>query len=200
MITEMMMSPVVGLQRSPGAMMLAAGSASNKVLGGLQRASTMNVSEPNPIELVRSPKTRKVEESSQTTIYGTNGMRPGFSSMFALQSQRGFNTETDSVGAAEDENTSISYRLFAKQNLQNYEIINVYFEELLASPYEDNLASDILVGRWLEVVIPELNKDLMPLLQELACFRIDTSILDVYKNLLILISKRYDLVSKLVVG
>lgn len=70
----------------------------------------------------------------------------------------------------------------------------------MANPYESNLANDIIVGRWLDTILPQLSSDLMPLLQELARFKIDTSVLDIYKNLLILIGKRFELQTKIVVG
>ena len=63
----------------------------------------------------------------------------------------------------------------------------------MANPYESNLANDIMVGRWLDTILPQLSSDLMPLLLELARFKIDTSVLDIYKNLLILIGKRFEL-------
>lgn len=106
----------------------------------------------------------------------------------------------DACLLADEQSTTSAYRQFASLNIQNYEIINAYCEELMANPYESNLSNDIMVGRWLDTIVPQLSSDLMPLLQELARFKIDTSILDIYKNLLILIGKRFELESKIIVG
>lgn len=101
-----------------------------------------------------------------------------------------------------DDNNEVSmnYRVFAKRNIFNIDIINLYCDELANTPYEHNMPNDLIIGRWLDEIIPSLGQELFPLMQEVARFRIDTSILDIYKNLLISIGKRYELTSKIMVG
>lgn len=102
-----------------------------------------------------------------------------------------------SEGGAE---VSMNYRLFARKNIFNIDILNIYCDELTNTPYQENIQNDLVVGKWLDEIIPSLSQELFPLIQEVARFHIDTSILDIYKNLLISIGKRYELVMKLVVG
>lgn len=105
------------------------------------------------------------------------------------------------VGELGEENSDVSmnYKIFAKRNIFNIDILNIYCDELANLPYEDNMQNDLTVGRWLDEIIPSLSQELFPLMQEVARFRIDTSTLDIYKNMLISIGKRYELTSKIMV-
>lgn len=94
---------------------------------------------------------------------------------------------------------SVSYKMFVNRNVNNLEIISLYCDELVTTPYQENLQNDIMLGKWLDEVTPRLSQDLFPLIQEVAKYHIDTSILDIYKNLMIQVSKRYSIQLKLAV-
>jgi hypothetical protein len=83
---------------------------------------------------------------------------------------------------------------FIDQNLGNLDIMNKYCEELQQKPYDDNLEIDIMAGRWLEELIVKLSKDIIDFINHYTKIKIDTSIIDIYKNYLILISQRYDII------
>jgi len=99
-----------------------------------------------------------------------------------------------------DQQVSPQYKDFVRKNIQYHNIIHAYCEDLLSSPYEENLQNDIMVGKWLDEIIPPLSKELLALMPEVSRYKVDTTVLDVYKNLLILVGKRYDIEMKLVVG
>ena len=107
--------------------------------------------------------------------------------------------DTDLFGAREDLGISASYAKFARRTIANIEIINLYCAEVINSPYEENIQTDLVVGRWLDQTIPSLSQELYPLLGEMARFHIDTSILDIYKNLLIFIGQRYKTIVRILV-
>lgn len=90
-----------------------------------------------------------------------------------------------------------NYKLFVRKNMFNLDIIMLYLEELASNPYEENLQNDIAVGKWLDEITPPLGQELFAIMPEVARFHIDTSILDVYKNLLIGIGKRYEIILKI---
>lgn len=83
---------------------------------------------------------------------------------------------------------------FIDQNLANLDIMNKYCQELLQKPYEENLDNDVMAGRWLEELIVRLSKDIIDFINHHTKIKIDTSIIDIYKNYLILISQRYDII------
>lgn len=162
---------------------------------GFQRSSTMK-EENNLSSPYRLITLKKTESNLSSLFIGKSNS--GFQSFLR---QQGIDDLNDESCFVEEQSTMTNaYRVFAHLNIQNYEIINAYCEELMTNPYESNLANDIMVGRWLDTILPQLSSDLMPLLQELARFKIDTSVLDIYKNLLILIGKRFELQTKIVVG
>jgi hypothetical protein len=99
-----------------------------------------------------------------------------------------------------DQQVSSQYKEFVRKNVQYHNIIHAYCEDLITSPYEENLQNDIMVGKWLDEIIPPLSKELLALMPEVSRYKVDTTVLDVYKNLLILVGKRYDIEMKLVVG
>lgn len=92
---------------------------------------------------------------------------------------------------------SAAYRGFANKNIANIEILSTYCDELTNDPYEGSFQQDVIVGRWLDEIIPNLSQELFPLMSEVSKFHIDTSILDIYKNLLVQIGKRYDIQIKI---
>lgn len=98
-----------------------------------------------------------------------------------------------------DQQVSAQYTDFVRKNVQYHNIIHAYCEDLISSPYEENLQNDIMVGKWLDEIIPPLSKELLALMPEVSRYKVDTTVLDVYKNLLILVGKRYDIEMKLVV-
>lgn len=90
-----------------------------------------------------------------------------------------------------------SYESFVNKNIDGFEIIKKYCEELTVFPYEEMLPTDKILGRWLEETISSLSSELLPMIGELHRFKIDTSVLDIYRNLLQLIGKRYTFLSHL---
>lgn len=90
------------------------------------------------------------------------------------------------------------YEAFVNKNIEGYEIIKKYCEELTESPYEELLPTDVTMGRWLEDSISSLSGELLPMIGELTRFKIDISVLDIYRNLLMLVGKRYALLVTLV--
>lgn len=153
----------------------------SKFQSGLSRASTMN----DANQVIFQP--RSLGEKMKTTM--ADGPL-----CISSQSPK---EDSEYSSLMENKNISLEYRLFVKLNLANYEIINLYFDELNDSPYEENLQNDISVGKWLDEILPHLSQQLFPLLPEVAKYRVDTSVLDLYKNLLVAIGKRYDLQMKL---
>ena len=99
-----------------------------------------------------------------------------------------------------DQEVSAQYKEFVRKNIQYHNIIHAYCEDLISSPYEENLQNDVMVGKWLDEIIPPLSKELLALMPEVSKYKVDTTVLDVYKNLLILVGRRYDIEMKLVVG
>ena len=94
---------------------------------------------------------------------------------------------------------SLEYEAFVNKNLFNYGIISLYCDELTENPYEDNLATDLVLGKWLDEIIQALNSELIPLICDVIKFKIDISILDIYRNLMILVGKRFELLSGMAV-
>ena len=101
---------------------------------------------------------------------------------------------TQNLGITED------YEDFVNKNLLNISIIKKYCQEITASPFEEMIQTDIAMGKWLEDTTSRLSEEILPMISELSRFRIDTSILDIYRNLLQLIGKRYALLQPLVVS
>ena len=89
------------------------------------------------------------------------------------------------------------YENFVKRNLFNFGVIKRYCEEITAQPFEAMMATDEAVGRWLDQEIQTLQTKILGMGRELSKYKIDTTILDVYKNMLIMISKRYALLNSL---
>jgi hypothetical protein len=89
------------------------------------------------------------------------------------------------------------YEHFVKRNLFNFWVIKRYCEEITAQPFEAMMATDAAVGRWLDQEIQTLQTKILGMGRELSKYKIDTTILDVYKNMLIMISKRYALLNSL---
>lgn len=92
------------------------------------------------------------------------------------------------------------YEYFVKRNLFNFGVIKKYCEEITAQPFEAMMATDAAVGRWLDQEIQTLQTKIMCMGRELAKYRIDTTILDIYRNMLIMIGKRYALLNSLIVN
>lgn len=91
------------------------------------------------------------------------------------------------------------YEQFVKKNLFNFSIIKKYCEEITNQPFDTMLATDSTVGKWLDEEVHSLQTDLLAMGKELSRYKIDTSILDIYRNLLILVGKRYILLYQLTV-
>jgi hypothetical protein len=92
------------------------------------------------------------------------------------------------------------YEYFVNRNLFNFMIIKKYCEEITAQPFEAMMATDMTVGRWLDEEISTLQSTVMSMGRELSKYKIDTSILDIYRNLLIMVGKRYALLDGLMVS
>ena len=92
---------------------------------------------------------------------------------------------------------SEQYKMFANKNVEYHEIVKIYCDDLVSNPYEENLQNDIMIGKWLDGIIPKLSHELSILMLEASRFKVDSTVLDVYKNLLSLVGKRYAIQMKI---
>ena len=170
-------SPLIGgksMKEIPVSQQLGVKSGSYKQRSSTMESLTDSLGQPSML----TPQV-KTQERKQTN---------NFSELCELAVQNECETRTS------------PYESFVNMNLENYGIIKKYCEELTETPFEEMLTTDTAIGKWLEEVVTSLTAELIPMIDDLARFKIDTSILDIYRNLLQLVGKRYTLLSTLTVG